>query len=44
MICEYNDRVRIPFKVMPPYFQGTDDGEEFTIVDLVISFSGVEGL
>jgi hypothetical protein len=44
MIGEYNDRVRVPFKVMPPCFQGTDDGEEFTIVDLVVSFSGIKGL
>jgi hypothetical protein len=44
MICEYDDRVRIPFKIMPPCFQGTDDGKEFMIVNLIISFGGVKGL
>jgi hypothetical protein len=44
MIGEYNDRVRVPFKVMPPCFQSTDDGEEFLIVDLVVSFGGIKGL
>jgi hypothetical protein len=44
MISEYNDRVGISFEVMPPCFQGTDNGEEFTIIDLIISFSRVKGL
>jgi hypothetical protein len=44
VISEHDDRVRIPFKVVPPCFQGTDDGKEFSIVDLVVSFGGVEGL
>jgi hypothetical protein len=44
MIGEYNDRVGVPFKVMPPCFQSMDNGEEFTIVDLVISFGRVKGL
>jgi hypothetical protein len=44
MISEYDNRVRVPFKIMPPCFQGTDNGEEFTIIDLVIPFSGVKGL
>jgi hypothetical protein len=44
MIGEHDNRVRVPFEVVPPSFQGADDCEEFTIVDLVISFSRVEGL
>jgi hypothetical protein len=44
VIGEYNDRVRVSFKVMPPCFQGTDDSEEFSIIDLVVSFCRVEGL
>jgi hypothetical protein len=44
MICEYDDRVRVPFKVMSPCFQGSDDGEKFTIIDLVILFGGIKGL
>jgi hypothetical protein len=44
MIGEYDDRVGVPFEIVPPCFQGMDDGEEFTIVDLVVSFSRVERL
>jgi hypothetical protein len=44
MIGEHDDRVRVPFKVVPPCFQGMDNGEEFPIINLVISFSGIEGL
>jgi hypothetical protein len=44
VIGEYNDRVRIPFNIMSPCFQGMDDGEEFTIIDLMVSLSGVKGL
>jgi hypothetical protein len=44
MISEYDDRVRIPFKIMPPCFQGVDNSEEFSIIDLVVSFGGVKGL
>jgi hypothetical protein len=44
MIGEHNDRVRVSFKVVPPCFQGTDNGKEFLVVDLVASFGGVEGL
>lgn len=29
---------------MPPCFQGADDGEEFPVIYLVVSFCGVEGL
>jgi len=44
MISEYDDRVRIPFKIVPPCFQGMDNGKQFLIIDLVVSFGGVKGL
>jgi hypothetical protein len=44
MIGEYDHRVRVPFEVVSPCFQGMDDGEEFTVVNLVISFGEVKGL
>jgi hypothetical protein len=44
VIGEYNNRVGVPFKIVPPCFQGMDDGEEFAIIDLVVSFGGVKGL
>jgi hypothetical protein len=44
MIGEYDDSVGVPFKVVPPCFQGADDGKEFTIVDLVVLFSRVKRL
>ena len=31
-------------EVMPPGFQGANDGEKFTIIDIVIPFGGGEGL
>ena len=29
---------------MSPVFESSDDGEEFLVVDIVVSFCGVEGL
>ena len=31
-------------KVVAPRFQGTDDGEEFSVVDIVVAFGGGEQL
>ena len=31
-------------KVVAPRFQGTNDGEEFAVIDIVVAFSGGEGL
>ena len=31
-------------KVVAPRLQGTDDGEEFAVIDVVVSFGGEEGL
>jgi hypothetical protein len=44
MISEYNDRVGVSFKVVSPCFQGSDNGKEFSIIDLVVPFGGVKGL
>jgi hypothetical protein len=44
MIGEHDDGMGVPFKVMPPCFQGTNDGKEFSIIDLIVLFGGVKGL
>ena len=31
-------------EVVAPRFQGTNDGEEFTIIDIVVAFGRGEGL
>ena len=38
------DREWGSMEVMSPGFQGVDDGEEFAVVDVVVSFSGDERL
>src|SRR6267154_1542262 len=44
MVGKDNDRVWVPFEVMAPSLQGSDDGKEFSIIDLIVSFCGVKGL
>ena len=44
MVSEDLNRGGGALKVMPPSFQSVDDGEEFPIKDIIISFNGVEGL
>jgi len=44
MIGEYNNRVRVPFKVMAPFSERSDDSKQFPIKDLVVSFCWVQGL
>src|SRR6267154_1653994 len=44
MVGEDNDRVWVPFEVMAPSFQGSDDGKEFSIVDLIVPFCRIKGL
>ena len=31
-------------EVVVPRFQGADDGEKFTIIDIIVAFGGGEGL
>jgi hypothetical protein len=42
VVGENDDRVRVPLKIVAPRLQSTDNGKEFPIIDLVISFSRVE--
>jgi len=44
MISEYDNRVWVSFKVMMPFGKCTDDSEQFSIKDLVVSFRWVQGL
>ena len=44
VIGENDNRVRVPFEVVSPCLESTDDGKEFSIVDLVVSFCRVERL
>jgi len=44
MIGEYDNQVWVPFKVMAPFSECSDDGEQFPIEDLVVSFCWVQGL
>jgi hypothetical protein len=44
MIGEYDNQVRVPFKVMAPFSERSDDSEQFSIEDLVVSFCWVQGL
>ena len=42
VVSEDLDGERRSMEVMFPGFQGTDNGEEFPVIDVVISFSGNE--
>ena len=42
MVGEDLNRGGGALKVMPPSFQSADDGEEFPIEDIIVSFGGVE--
>jgi hypothetical protein len=44
MICEDDDRVQVPFKVMAPLGECSDNSEQFPVKDLVITFGRVQGL
>jgi hypothetical protein len=44
MICEDDDRVQVPFKVMAPFGECSDNSEQFPVKDLVITFGRVQGL
>ena len=38
MVSEDLYRERGPVEVVPPGFQGMDDGKEFSVIDVVVSF------
>ena len=44
MICDNGDGMRGPLKVMFPFGKGKDDGEEFSVVDVIVPFGKREGL
>jgi hypothetical protein len=44
VICEYFDLVLRPKKEVPPIFQSPHQGQKLPIIDVIISFSGDEGL
>ena len=44
MICDNRDRVWGSLKVMFPFGKGEDDGEEFSIIDVIVPFGKREGL
>ena len=44
VICENLYRERGPVEIVSPGLQGTDDGEEFSVVDVVVAFCWDERL
>ena len=43
MICDYNHQVFSSSEVMSPFFQCLNNGTEFPIIDVVVSFHQGEG-
>ena len=43
MICYYGHRVFHAREIMVPLFQGLDDSEEFSVVNVIVSFGGGKG-
>ena len=44
MVGEYLYWERGSLKVMAPCLQGVDDSEEFSVIDIIVSFSWEEGV
>ncbi len=44
MVCEDDHRVGAPYQEVSPIFEASDDSQEFSVVDIVVSFGGVECL
>ncbi len=44
MVCEDDNWVGATDKEVPPVFEASDDGQEFSVVDVVVSFCRVERL
>ena len=42
VVCAYLDLVCGSFKVVTPFFQDADDGQEFSVINIVIAFSRIE--
>ena len=43
MICYYGHQVFGASEIVAPLLQGLDDSEEFSVVNVIVSFSGGEG-
>jgi len=44
VVREDDDRVGASNEEVPPVFEASDDGQEFSIVDIIVSFGGVKCL
>ena len=44
MVRKDDHRVGASHEEVSPVFEASDDGQEFSVVDVVVSFGGVEGL
>ena len=44
VVCEDGDWVGASDEEMSPVFKASDDGQEFSVVDVVVSFGGIECL
>ncbi len=44
VVCENNDWVGASDEQVSPVFEASDDGQEFSVVDVVVSFSWIECL
>jgi len=44
VIHEDQDQMGAPYEEVSPVFQTSDDGQKFSVIDIIISFSGIEGL
>ncbi len=44
MVCEDDHRVGASDEQVSPVFKAADNGKEFPVIDVVVSFCGVEGL
>ena len=44
VIYEQSDGMSSSLQVMSPVFKSMDDGEQFLIIDVIVSFSGGESL
>ncbi len=44
MVCKDDHRVGAPHEEVSPIFEASDDGQEFSVVDVVVSLGGIECL
>ncbi len=44
MVCEDDNWVGVSDEEVPPIFEASDDGQEFSVIDIIVSFGRVECL